>query len=85
MNAIIVIAWCRYFSYFMIVSPIAKVTLTLYKMLYETVSFFVILCSYLFIAATIFNLLFQNAPTEDAHDYTNIFASTRSMIDFFIG
>lgn len=85
MNAILVISWLRYFSYFMIISPIAKLTLTLFKMLYETVSFFVIIMSYFALMTTIFIMLFKDAGTDDAYSYRNLFSTFREMIDYFIG
>eukprot|EP00347_Sterkiella_histriomuscorum_P009391 403341390 len=85
MNAILIISWLRYFSYFMIISPIAKVTLTLFKMLFETISFFIIAICYLCLMTTIFIMLFKDAGTEDAYGYRNLLSTMREMIDYFIG
>ncbi|CDW85372.1 UNKNOWN [Stylonychia lemnae] len=85
MILVLVSSWLRYFSYFMIINPIAKVTLTLFKMLFETIPFFVILISYLCLMTTIFILLFKDAKSPDAYEYRNLLTTARQLISFFIG
>lgn len=66
MIVVLVISWLRFFSYFLIITSVAKVTITLFYMLYECVSFMVILTSYLILMTTVFTTMFRDATTPDA-------------------
>ncbi len=85
MILVVVISWVRYFSYFMIVNGVAKMTITLFRMLYDTLSFFVILCAFLLLSSAIFQTLFRDALTEDAEVYSGILSSLRAVVDYFTG
>lgn len=60
MIVVLVISWLRFFSYFLTVSAISKVTITLFSMLKETLSFLIILGCYLILMTTIFATLFRD-------------------------
>lgn len=77
-------AWLRFFSYFLVISFISKVTITLFSMLWETVSFMIILGCYLVIMTTVFATLFRDSPTEDALPYKQLSTAFRLMIDYFL-
>lgn len=70
--AVLVISWIRFFSYFLIIEAIAKLTITLFRMLYETLSFLFLMLCYLMIMTTIFSILFRDANPEDNPEFTSI-------------
>jgi hypothetical protein len=60
MIIVLMISWVRFFSYFLVINRISKITITLFRMLYGSLSFLVILISYMLVAATVFSTLFRN-------------------------
>ena len=60
MNLIMIASWLRYFTYFLIIDKIAKVTLTLFRMFYEILAFLLIIMCYLFIVSALFFSLFRD-------------------------
>jgi hypothetical protein len=69
MIIILVVSWVRFFSYFLVIAPIAKLTITLMVMIRETTYFFLIFMCYLLIMITIFTSLFRNSNSSDATPY----------------
>ncbi len=53
-----VVDWMRIFAYFLIVRDISKILLTLYEMLFDTLSFVFLLVCYLIIMGSIFSTLY---------------------------
>lgn len=85
MILVLIISFLRFFSYFLVISHISKITLTLFMMLKETVFFMVILGCYLMLMATVFSTLFRDCETPDAiADYHNMFSTLRALIDYFL-
>lgn len=84
MIIVLVISWLRFFSYFLVVNIISKVTLTLFMMLKETLNFMFILGCYLVLMTTIFATLFRDAQTDDASDYKTLETTLRALIDYFM-
>lgn len=80
----LIISWLRFFSYFLVLNIISKVTLTLFMMLKEALNFLIILGLYLVLMTTIFATLFRDAPTEDAADYHSLEKTARALIDYFL-
>lgn len=66
MIMVLIISWLRFFSYFLVVSKISKITLTLFMMLRQTVYFMLILSCYMILMTTVFATLFRDATTADA-------------------
>ena len=58
MIVVLLIAWLRFFIYFLIVREISKMLLTLYEMLADTLSFIFIVVCYLLIVASVFTTLY---------------------------
>lgn len=85
MILVVCVSWMRYFSYFLSIHLISKMTLTLFRMLIETLSFFVILSCYLILTTTMFATLFRDAVTEDSASYKNLLSTLRDLIDYFTG
>lgn len=83
MIVVLVCAWLRFFSYFLVITSISKVTITLFKMLWETISFLIILVCYLLLMTTIFATLFRNTDTDDADVYHSLSTTFRALIDYF--
>ncbi len=52
------IQYLRVFLYFLLIGPISKMLLTLYKMIVDTIPFMVLLGIFLFICAALFTTLF---------------------------
>lgn len=46
MNVVIVMSWARYFSYFMILNTISKLTIILFKMIYDIIPLLIIFLAY---------------------------------------
>ena len=84
MIVVLIISWLRFFSYFLVINRISKVTLTLIMMLKETLNFLLILGCYLILMTTIFATLFRDCQTEDAQDYKELMPTLRALIDYFL-
>lgn len=84
MIVVLIISWLRFFSYFLVISTISKLTLTLMMMLKETLNFLFILSCYLIIITTVFATLFRDCDTDDAQDYHELMSTLRAMIDYFL-
>lgn len=84
MIIVLIVSWLRFFSYFLVINAISKVTITMFSMLRETLSFMIILSCYLILTTTIFATLFRDVDTDDAEPYMNLGGSMREMIDFFL-
>ncbi len=85
MIGVLIISWLRFFSYFLVVSKISKITLTLFMMLRETINFMFILSCYMILMSTVFATLFRDANTTDAiEDYHSVFTTLRALIDYFL-
>jgi hypothetical protein len=85
MILVLMISWFRFFSYFLVISHVSKITLTLFMMLRETVFFMVILGCYLMLMTTVFATLFRDTETDDAiHDYHSVFTTMRALVDYFL-
>lgn len=75
---VLVISWLRFFFYFLVVKEISRMLLTLFEMLYDTLSFIFIVICYLVIVASVFTTLFQDVnPTY----YGGLTVSTRTLFD----
>ena len=85
MILVLIISWLRFFSYFLVISKISKITLTLFMMLRETVNFMMILSCYMILMTTVFATLFRDAETVDAkEDYHSLFTTLRGLVDYFL-
>jgi len=85
MILVLIISWLRFFSYFLVVSKISKITLTLFMMLRETLYFMMILICYMILMTTVFATLFRDTATDDARaDYHSLFTTLRALIDYFL-
>jgi hypothetical protein len=62
MILVLIISWLRFFSYFLVVSKISKITLTLFMILSETLYFMMILICYMILMTTDFATLFRDTP-----------------------
>jgi hypothetical protein len=84
MIVVLIFSWLRFFSYFLILNHISKVTLTLFMMLKETLFFLLVLGCYLVILTTIFATLFRDVETTDAESYHELSTTFRALIDYFL-
>ena len=85
MILVLIISWLRFFSYFLVMSKISKITLTLFMMLRETLYFMMVLCCYMILMTTVFATLFRDAETEDANtDYHSLYTTLRALFDYFL-
>lgn len=85
MIIVLVISWLRFFSYFLVIRKVSKLTITLFSMLKEVLPFMIILTCYSVCTTTIFATLFRDVVTDDAKDYKTLFTTFRSVFDYFIG
>lgn len=60
MILVLIISWFRFFSYFLVVSHISKLTITLFRMIKEAVAFMIIVCSYMLLMTAVFGTLFKS-------------------------
>jgi hypothetical protein len=81
---ILVLAWIRFFSYFLVINSIGKLTITLFFMIKETMIFLIVLLSYLIIMTTIFAICFNNANPVDHPEYLTIAESFRTLFDYMV-
>lgn len=84
MIIVLIISWLRFFSYFLVMQHISKITLTLFMMLKEAGYFLFVLACYMVLITTVFATLFRDATTEDGQDYHSIFMTLRDMFDYFL-
>jgi hypothetical protein len=80
--AVVVVGWLRFFGYFLMIRSISKLLMTLFRILYETISFVFIVASYLLLMSTIFTMLFQE---PDPHRFGQMSQTYAYLFDFFIG
>lgn len=80
--AVVIFAWLRLFSFFLVIRPISKLLMTLIRMLRDTMSFMFIVTCYLLLAASFFSTLFQGPAPEL---YGSFSLSLRTMIDYMLG
>ena len=66
MIVVLIVSWLRFFSYFLVIRNVSKITLTLFMMLKEAMNFMLILACYFIIMTTVFATLFKDADTDDA-------------------
>ena len=85
MILVIVVSWLRYFSYFLVVRIISKLTIILFHMLKEVLSFMIILVCYFMLMMSIFATLFRNVGTPDAAPYQSLATTLRILFDYFMG
>ena len=83
MICVLIISWLRFFSYFLVINSISKVTLTLFMMVKEMMYFLFVLCCYLVLMTTIFATLFRDTNTPDGLEYQSLFLTLRQLIDYF--
>jgi hypothetical protein len=80
--AVVIVSWLRFFGYFLVIRAISKLLSTLIKMIFDALSFILIVSSYLLLMATIFTTLFGNAMPEK---YETISLSLRCLYDAMLG
>ena len=78
----LVVAWIRFFAYFLVIRSISKLIMTFVKMLNDTIGFWFIVVSYLLVVSSIFTTLF-GGPSPDT--YGSMSVSMRSMFDCMLG
>ena len=61
---VVIVSWLRFFAYFLVIRSISKFLNTLIKMIYDAVSFVLIMTSYLLLMGTVFTTLFSK-PLPD--------------------
>jgi hypothetical protein len=66
MIVVLIVSWLRFFSYFLVIRNVSKITLTLFMMLKEAMNFMLIIACYFIIMTTVFATLFKDADTDDA-------------------
>lgn len=85
MILVLIISWLRFFSYFLVITHISKITLTLFMMLRETLYFLLVLGSYMLLMTTVFATLFRDCTTPDAiESYSSFWFTLRQLIDYFL-
>jgi hypothetical protein len=84
---VLIISWIRFFSYFLVVDTIGKITITLLRMIQETAYFLFIVISYFLLMATIFTTLFRNSDSTDptAPDFSDFFDTLRDLFNYTTG
>jgi hypothetical protein len=82
---ILIFSWIRFFSYFLVIEGIGKITITLLRMIQETGYFLFIVVSYLM--STIFTTLFRNTNSTDtsAEDFSTFFLTLRQLFNYTTG
>ncbi len=81
MMIILTMVWIRFSMYFLVIEPISKLLLTLYKMLGDAFAFISIVICFLMLMASIFTRLYQdNNPDR----YGNLRASISTLFDAMV-
>ena len=78
---VLIMAWIRFFAFFLVIKSISRILMTLIQMLIDTISFGIILVCYLLLMATVFTTLFQG-PAQD--EYGSLSISLRTLFDVLL-
>ena len=84
MIVVLLISWLRFFSYFLVINTIAKLTITLFRMVWETLNFIFIVICYLMLMTTVFAILFRNANPEDNPEFGSLTGTLKVLIDLML-
>ena len=68
----LVVSWIRFFSYFLVIQHIAKITLTLFRMIFETMYFLLITVCYLMLMTTVFCILFRDVNPDENPEFQDL-------------
>jgi hypothetical protein len=79
--AVVIVSWMRFFGYFLVIRNISKLLSTLIKMVYDGLSFILIVSSYLLLMSTVYTTLFGDSMEE----YATITLSLRYLFDAMLG
>jgi hypothetical protein len=79
---VVIVSWLRFFGYFLVIRSISKLLSTLIKMVFDAVSFVLIMSSYLLLMGTVFTTLFSQPLPEQ---YGSISISLRTLFDALMG
>lgn len=85
MILVLIVSWVRFFSYFLVINIIAKLTITLLKMLADTLNFIIIVVCYFMLATTIFTTLFRNANTDAGDDFKSLSSTFLALFSLSTG
>lgn len=83
--AVVVVSIFQYFRvflYFLVVSSVSKMLLTLYMMILDTLAFILLLATWIFVSAVVFTTMFQD--TTDAV-YKDLYTSCLVLFDALLG
>ena len=83
MILVLIISWLRFFSYFLVLNNISKLTITLGRMIKEALGFLVIVSAYMLLMTTVFATLFRNIETVD--NFASLPSTFRTLFDYTIG
>ena len=78
MLVLILLQWCRFYLFFLMISELSKMILTFIAMVIDTIAFMFLVISYLIIVAAIFTTMFQDINPAV---YGSFAISLRTMFD----
>lgn len=79
----LILSWLRFFSYFLVLNTVSKLTITLGRMIKEAFGFLIVVSAYMMLATTVFATLFRNVDSED--NFKTLPFAFRTLFDFTIG
>lgn len=85
MIIVLIVSWLRFFSYFLVISVISKLTITLVSMIKETFYFLLIVISYFLLMTTIFTTLFRNVSNSNNSTYSSFWWTFVSLYNYMTG
>ena len=75
---VVVVAWLRFFAYFLVIKSVSKLLMTLLKMMNDTISFLFIIICYLLLMSTVFTTIYQGI---DEQRYGSMSTTFRTLFD----
>ena len=81
---VLILSWIRFFSYFLVINSIAKITITLFKMVEQALIFLIIMISYMLMAMIVFATLFNSANTAEVPEFTTMAGTFRALCDMTV-
>ena len=77
----LLVTWCRFFSFFLVIKSVSILILTLIQMVIKSMSFVMMTMAYIILMIPIFQILFQ----EDTIMYVDRIITFRTLFDTMLG
>lgn len=84
MNIVLIISWLRFFSYFLVINLISRLTITFIRMLKEAFPFIIIIACYMILMTTVFSTLFNSANPDEVDEYSTVGKTLITLLHYMV-